>query len=116
MDRRQFMIGSGAAAGAALAARPVLAQAYPTQLVRLVVPFSAGSLTDIVARSVAEKLAAKWKQQVIVENRPGIAGASSVARGPADGSQLMLTSNGHTVIGVVNKTVGFDPAWPSRRR
>lgn len=109
MDRRQFMIGSGLAAGAALSAGPAFAQGYPNQLVRLVVPFSAGSLTDIVARSVAEKLAAKWKQQVIVENRPGIAGASSVARGPADGSQLMLTSNGHTVIGVVNKTVGFDP-------
>lgn len=109
MDRRQFMIGTGLAAGAALSAGRAAAQAYPSQLVRLVVPFSAGSMTDIVARSVADKLAVRWKQQVIVENKPGIAGTSSVAKGPADGSQLMLTSNGHTVIGVVNKNVGFDP-------
>lgn len=109
MDRRQFMIGTGLAAGAALSAGRAAAQAYPSQLVRLVVPFSAGSMTDIVARSVADKLSVRWKQQVIVENKPGIAGTSSVAKGPADGSQLMLTSNGHTVIGVVNKNVGFDP-------
>lgn len=109
MDRRQFMIGTGLAAGAALTAGRAAAQAYPSQLVRLVVPFSAGSMTDIVARSVADKLSMRWKQQVIVENKPGIAGTSSVVKGPADGSQLMLTSNGHTVIGVVNKNVGFDP-------
>jgi tripartite-type tricarboxylate transporter receptor subunit TctC len=109
MDRRQFIIRTGLAAGAALGARSALAQSFPNHLVRLVVPFSAGSMTDILARSVAERLSAKWKQQVIVENRPGIAGTSSVSRGPADGSQLLLTSNGHSVIGVVNKNVGFDP-------
>jgi tripartite-type tricarboxylate transporter receptor subunit TctC len=109
MDRRQFIIRTGLVAGAALGARNALAQSYPHQLVRVVVPFSAGSMTDILARAVAEQLSAKWKQQVIVENRPGIAGTSSVARGPADGSQLLLTSNGHSVISVINKNVGFDP-------
>lgn len=109
MDRRQFLIGSGLAATTALMGGRAVAQTYPNQLVRLIVPFSGGSITDILARSVAEKLTAKWKQQVIVENRPGIAGVSSVAKGPADGSQIMLTSNGHSVVGVVNKNLNFDP-------
>lgn len=109
MDRRQFMIGSGLAASAALIGSNARAQTYPTQLVRIVVPFSGGSMTDILARTVAERLSTKWKQQVIVENRPGIAGVSSIAKGPTDGSQIMLTSNGHSVVGVVNKNLGFDP-------
>lgn len=109
MDRRQFMIGSGIAATAVLTGNSAIAQTYPSQLVRVVVPFSGGSMTDILARTVAEKLATKWKQQVIVENRPGIAGVSSIAKGPTDGSQIMLTSNGHSVVGAVNKNLGFDP-------
>ncbi|MBA5760339.1 tripartite tricarboxylate transporter substrate binding protein, partial [Escherichia coli] len=68
------------AAGLALGCRPSLAQAVPNQMVRLIVPFSAGSMTDILARSLAEKLREKWNQQVIVENRPGIAGTGGVAR------------------------------------
>jgi tripartite-type tricarboxylate transporter receptor subunit TctC len=109
MDRRQFVTGAGLAAMAGLTGRSAVAQTYPSQLVRIVVPFSGGSMTDILARSVAQKLAGKWQQQVIVENRPGIAGVSSVAKGAADGSQIMLTSNGHTVVGVINKNLGFDP-------
>jgi tripartite-type tricarboxylate transporter receptor subunit TctC len=44
---------------------------YPERMVRLIVPFSAGSMTDIIARSIADKLTTNWNQQVIVENRPG---------------------------------------------
>jgi tripartite-type tricarboxylate transporter receptor subunit TctC len=82
---------------------------YPDQGVRMIVPFSAGSMTDILARSIADKLATQWSQQVIVENRPGLAGTASVARAGADGYTLMLTSNGHTVIGNLNKNLAFDP-------
>ena len=82
---------------------------YPERMVRLIVPFSAGSMTDIMARSIADKLTINWKQQVIVENRPGLAGTASVAKAPADGYTLMLTSNGHTVIGNLNKNIAFDP-------
>ncbi len=78
-------------------------------MVRLVVPFSAGSMTDLLARVVVEKLSERWKQQVIVENRPGLAGTASVAKATADGYTLMLTSNGHTVIGNLNKNLAFDP-------
>jgi tripartite-type tricarboxylate transporter receptor subunit TctC len=54
-------------------------------------------------------LGALWKQPVIVENHPGIAGTAIVAKAPADGYTLMVTSNGHTVIKSVNANVPFDP-------
>jgi tripartite-type tricarboxylate transporter receptor subunit TctC len=82
---------------------------YPEQPVRMVVPFSAGSMTDLLARVIGESLAQRWKQQVVVENRPGLAGTSSVAKGATDGYTLMLTSNGHTVISHLNKNLAFDP-------
>ena len=61
------------AASRALAQTPENAS-YPSQTVRLVVPFSAGSVTDLLARSIGDKLSERWGQQVIVENRPGIPG------------------------------------------
>jgi tripartite-type tricarboxylate transporter receptor subunit TctC len=104
------------ALGALALASPhaVLAQAsdpaqYPNQTVRIVVPFSAGSTTDGQARVIADKLGEMWKQQVIVENRPGIAGTASVAKAPADGYTLMLTSNGHTIAKVINRNLPYDP-------
>jgi len=85
------------------------ADAYPNQVVRIVVPFSAGSITDGLARILADKLAELWKQQVIVENRPGLPGTTGVAKSPPDGYTLMLTSNGHTIAGAINKNIQFDP-------
>jgi tripartite-type tricarboxylate transporter receptor subunit TctC len=85
------------------------AQTYPNQTVRIVVPFSAGSITDGLARILADKLAEMWKQQVIVENRPGLPGTTGVAKSAPDGYTLMLTSNGHTIAGAINKSLQFDP-------
>ncbi|CAN1560519.1 Bordetella uptake gene [Rhabdaerophilaceae bacterium] len=105
LNRRTFI----AAASAAGLASPVWAQgSWPSQAVRIAVPFSAGSTTDILARAIAQRLAAKWGQAVLVENRPGIAGAQSVAKGAADGNTLMLTSNGHVAINAVTKNLSFD--------
>jgi tripartite-type tricarboxylate transporter receptor subunit TctC len=100
-----------ACAAMALAAvmQPASAQQYPSQPVRIVVPFSAGSNTDAQARILADKLSQMWKQQVIVENRPGIAGTASVAKSAADGYTLMLTSSGHPVANVISPTAPFDP-------
>src|SRR5215211_4561508 len=112
MDRRHFLKAAAAAtalAGAAPLAWAQDAATYPNRGVTLVVPFSAGSMTDILARSVAEKLSERWKQNVVVENRPGIAGTAGVAKAPADGTTIMLTSNGHTVIKAINPNVTFDP-------
>jgi tripartite-type tricarboxylate transporter receptor subunit TctC len=82
---------------------------FPSQTVRIIVPLSAGSVTDILARTIADKLTAMWHQPVIVENRPGIAGTGSAAKSPADGYTLLLTSNGHAVITSFNKNLSFDP-------
>src|SRR5262249_17036942 len=100
------LLGAGSAAAAQGAPDPA---AYPSQLVRFIVPFPAGSITDGLARILADKLSEMWKQQVIVENRPGLPGTTSVAKTTPDGYTLMLTSNGHTIAGVINKSIQFDP-------
>lgn len=82
---------------------------YPNQVVRMVVPFGPGSATDMLARAISDELSKKWGQQVVVENKPGLAGTTGVAKSPADGYTLMLTSNGHTVAGLINKNIQFDP-------
>jgi tripartite-type tricarboxylate transporter receptor subunit TctC len=83
--------------------------AYPAQQVTIIVPFSPGSNTDILARYLADKLGTLWKQTVIVENKPGLPGTISVANSAPDGYTLMLTSNGHAVIGALNKGLTIDP-------
>jgi tripartite-type tricarboxylate transporter receptor subunit TctC len=95
-------------AGLALAP-PAAAQSYPSHMVKIIVPFTAGSVTDIMARIIASEMSEKWGQNVIVENRPGIIGTVTVAQAKPDGYTLMLTSNGHTVSGLVNKDITFDP-------
>jgi tripartite-type tricarboxylate transporter receptor subunit TctC len=93
--------------------QPIHAQSdaakYPTQVVRIVVPVSPGSIADGFARMIAEKLADMWKQQVIVENRPGLAGMINVAKSAPDGYTLFLNSNGHTIAGAITKNLPFDP-------
>jgi tripartite-type tricarboxylate transporter receptor subunit TctC len=92
-----------------LGTAPASAQSWPTQRVTIVVPFGAGSVTDILARIFADEMSKKWNQQVVVENRPGLAGTAGVAKAAPDGHTLMLTSNGHTVAGLVTKDAPFDP-------
>ncbi len=88
----------------------VLAQtAWPSQQVTIVVPFAAGSNTDILARYLADKLGPVWKQTIVVENKPGVPGTISAANAAADGHTLMMTSNGHTILGVLNKGLSIDP-------
>ena len=71
---------------------------YPEKPVRIVVGFTPGGGPDIIARHLAQELGAIWKQQVIVENRPGAGGsvaAALVARSPADGYTLLSVSSAH---------------------
>ena len=76
------------------------AQSYPSRPIRVIVPSSAGGGADVVARLVGQKLAERWGQQVIVDNRPGastVLGAELVAKSPADGYTLFfqdLTTHG----------------------
>jgi tripartite-type tricarboxylate transporter receptor subunit TctC len=71
------------------------AQNFPTKPVRIVVPFPPGGGADALARLMAPKLGELWKQQVIVENKPGASGhigAELVAHSPADGHTLLMSS------------------------
>src|SRR6267378_6496724 len=73
----------------------VFAQAYPAKPIRIIVPFSAGGGTDIVARAVGQKLSERWGQSVIVDNRvgaSGMIGADAVAKASADGYTLLMAT------------------------
>src|SRR3989304_8397398 len=75
---------------------PGLAQNHPNGQVRLIVPTSPGGVTDTMARIVAQRLTEQLNQTVIVDNRPGgnsSIGAQAVARAPADGLTLLVTSD-----------------------
>ena len=75
---------------------PAQAQEFPNRLVRIVVPYPAGGGVDAMARALGDNLSQIWKQPVIVENKPGAStmiGGETVARAPADGYTLLLTSN-----------------------
>lgn len=106
---KRFWMGLAALAVGATLAAPASAQNWPSQRITIVVPFGAGSVTDILARIVADDLGKRWNQQVVVENRPGLAGTAGVAKAAPDGYTLMVTSNGHTVSGLVTKDPPFDP-------
>ena len=82
---------------------------WPTQLVRIVVAVSAGSQSDIIGRAMADELSRRWKREVIIENRPGLAGTASVAKSAADGHTLLLASNGHAMIQSLNRNLTFEP-------
>jgi tripartite-type tricarboxylate transporter receptor subunit TctC len=96
-------------AGWSLAAQ---AQTFPDRPVRIVVPFTPGGAVDVLARVVAEQLAAKWKQSVIVENKPGanqIIGTQNVASSAADGYTLLLATTGHAVNATLIEKLPYDP-------
>lgn len=80
----------------ALAAAPaVVAQPFPSKPVKVIVPFTAGSATDILARTVGQKLQEFWGQPVVIDNRPGAGGTIGegiVAKSAADGYTLLVTS------------------------
>ena len=107
--RRQLI----AAALAACAFTGVQAQGdWPKgQTVRLIVPFTAGSGTDIVARLVAERLGPALGTSVIIDNKPGAGGtlgAAQVAKAPADGYTLLVHSAGHLVNPWIYKGLSYD--------
>src|SRR5579885_3514021 len=100
-----------------LAVSGALAQAdadYPNRVVRIVVPYPPGGGPDVFTRIVADKLADKWKQPVIIENRAGGSanvGAAHVAHADPDGYTLLAAAPGPIAInGSLFKTLNYDPA------
>ena len=86
---------------AAFVAAPALAQgSYPNKAIRVVVPFAAGSTTDIIARAISDKMSQSMGQQLVVDNRGGASGTigqGMVANADADGYTIMVHSSSHTV-------------------
>jgi len=113
MQRRQAL--SALTTTAALAVSPwaqAQGSAWPGKPIRLVIPFPAGGATDILGRLVAQKLGAALGQQVVVDNKPGAGGslgADIVAKAPADGYTLLLsTSSTHSIGPALNPKLPYD--------
>ncbi len=107
-------IAFATAAGFSLVVTHAFAQleAFPAKPVRLVVPFSAGSQTDIVSRTVGPKLAETWGQPVVIENRPGasgVIGADVVAKATPDGHTLLLTSSSFVIGAAMHTNLPYAP-------
>ena len=97
--------------GVTLAAPVTLAQTYPAKTITLVVPFPPGGTTDVLARSIAQKMGESWGQSVIVDNRPGAGatiGASQVAKAPADGYTLLMGAVHHTIATSIYSRLPYD--------
>jgi tripartite-type tricarboxylate transporter receptor subunit TctC len=96
MGARRLILAAGGLACLSLLAAGAWAQTFPSKQVTLVVPFPPGGGPDVAARVIAEKLAPRLGQAVVVENRPGagaLLGASFVAKAAPDGHTLLLTPN-----------------------
>ena len=88
-----------------------VAQAYPDKPVRVIVAFTPGGVTDIIARTLMPKLGELWKQPVVVENRPGAGGslaAQVVSRSPADGYTLLVHSSGYAINAALQSALPYD--------
>src|SRR5574342_1330739 len=101
-----------AAAGLALAAAGACAQAYPSKPIRMMVPFPAGGGADTMGRAIGQKLAERFGQSVVIENRPGAGGsigADVVAKAAPDGYTLLLASPAEVAINeFLYKDMPFD--------
>ncbi len=114
VTRRDFGLALLAATTLGASPRLGLAQAstFPNRPVRLVVPFAAGGSADVLGRLVALRLASKWGQSVLVDNRPGAGGqigAEVVARTPGDGYNLVLGTIGIHAASSIYAKLTYDP-------
>ena len=111
MNRRSTLL---AALLAACVALPAAAQSetFPARPLRLVVPYSAGGIADLLGRLIADKLGATYKQTVVVENRPGAGGhvgGEMVAKSAPDGYTLVLATIAHNGAASMYKGLKYDP-------
>ncbi len=89
----------------------VLAQASPSKPIKFIVPFTAGSATDIVARTVGDAMGKSMGQPIVIENKPGAGGtiaAAQVARSEPDGYTLLVHSSGHALNPALYPNPGYD--------
>ncbi|MET3517699.1 tripartite-type tricarboxylate transporter receptor subunit TctC [Pseudacidovorax sp. 1753] len=99
----RFVAGAALAAAFTLSVAPVPAlaeAAYPSKPIRVIVPFAAGSTTDIIARAITDKMSQSMGQQLVIDNRGGASGTigqAAVASAAPDGYTVMIHSSSHTV-------------------
>ncbi|MCA3239457.1 MAG: tripartite tricarboxylate transporter substrate-binding protein [Curvibacter sp.] len=111
LNRRIFTVAV-AACTLALGSGAALAQSYPTKPISLVVPFSAGGPTDIVARTLAATMGKSLGQTVVVENRAGAGGtiaAAFVGKAPADGYTFLIHHNGMATAPALYRKLAYNP-------
>jgi tripartite-type tricarboxylate transporter receptor subunit TctC len=108
ISRRAGLLGLGLLAAAPLQAA---AQEFPNRPIRLIVPFSAGGNTDVVARIIAPRAAERLGQPIVVENRPSastVVGVEAVARARPDGYTLLIIDTTLPVLPTLNRQLPFD--------
>lgn len=111
MNKRNFVMAAATVATLALGSSAAWAQAYPSKPIRIVVPFTAGGTSDVLARLVGQKMSERFGQPVIVENRAGNAGnlgADHVAKSAADGYTFVLMDVGNLTISPALLKLPFD--------
>ena len=105
------ILAAALAAAAVLASGGAAAQSYPSKPIHFVVPFTPGSGTDIIARTVGDAMGRNMGQSVIVDNRPGAGGtiaAGAVAKGEADGYTVLVHSSGHVLNPAIYPNLPYD--------
>ncbi|MEK7946184.1 tripartite tricarboxylate transporter substrate-binding protein [Pigmentiphaga sp. YJ18] len=103
------------AVAAIVAATPAHAQhqTFPAPVVTMVVPTSAGTSSDIVARALSTRLSAKWNNSVVVDNKTGASGSIGIGyagKAPADGNTILVVTNTISMLGAINKNLPWSPA------
>ena len=99
------------AAAIALLAGQAWAQTYPDRPVRIVVPFPAASATDVLARTIGQKLSEKWRQPVVIDNRPGAGGnlgTELAAKAPADGYTILMGTVANAISATLYKKLNYN--------
>jgi tripartite-type tricarboxylate transporter receptor subunit TctC len=110
--RRQFIYLAAGTGLASVFPRAAWTQSYPARSVHVIVPLSAGSAADILARRLAQKMSESWGRPVIVENRPGAGttlGADFVAKAEPDGHTLLINSAAFAASAAVRAKLPYDP-------
>ncbi len=86
--------------------------AYPSKPIRIIVPFAPGGGIDILGRTLGQKLSERWKQPVVVENKPGASGAIGfelAAKAPPDGYSILMSVNTMIMLPSLKKALPYDP-------
>lgn len=111
MKRRKALVAAASMLGAGMSTR-LLAQGLSDRAITIIVPFTAGTGMDILARLVGEHLRQRWTQPVVIDNKPGASGSigtQTAARAAPDGHTLMMTANTFVTNVPLYPNIGYDP-------